>query len=93
MTCLLLLALTYTAVAQGSCQSGRNIPGDNGWPAPAEWTSLNETVGGRLIATPPLAIVCHTEGLGLYDEVACAALKGSGTGQKCSKLGNPLSIP
>ena len=50
----------------------RYIPGDDGWPAESDWAQLNATVGGRLIATDPLAHVCHTP---TVDEAACDALK------------------
>lgn len=37
----------------------RYMPGDAGWPSTEQWASLNETVGGQLIATVPLAAPCH----------------------------------
>ncbi|KAL5116713.1 hypothetical protein ACEQ8H_005325 [Pleosporales sp. CAS-2024a] len=53
----------------------KNIPGDPGWPAAKEWQQLNTTVSGRLIATVPLASVCHTKGpFAAYDATACATL-------------------
>lgn len=47
-----------TAPSQNSTAC-RSIPGDARWPTPAAWSRLNATVGGRLIATVPLAHVCH----------------------------------
>ncbi|TVY87034.1 FAD-linked oxidoreductase [Lachnellula willkommii] len=40
-------------------QNCKNIPGDAGWPAESDWDALNKTVEGRLIATVPIAHVCH----------------------------------
>ncbi|KAF2875195.1 hypothetical protein BDV95DRAFT_603958 [Massariosphaeria phaeospora] len=35
------------------------LPGDAKWPGTKEWSRLNETLGGRLIANVPLAKECH----------------------------------
>ncbi|KEY63900.1 hypothetical protein S7711_10195 [Stachybotrys chartarum IBT 7711] len=70
-----LFALGASLVAAAptrSCASCRNIPGDPGWPTAAQWSELNATVSGRLIATNPLSHVCHDP---TYDEEACNALK------------------
>ncbi|KAI1877748.1 hypothetical protein JX265_003756 [Neoarthrinium moseri] len=57
----------------------RTIPGDASWPGQSIWDRLNETVGGKLIATVPIAAPCHKtlygEPNGLFDEDACAALR------------------
>lgn len=50
----------------------RYIPGDPDWPDENEWSQLNSTVGGRLIATTPAASVCHGD---TYNETACNNLK------------------
>lgn len=60
------------AAAQTSC---KYIPGDEGWPASNDWSTLNDTVGGRLIATVPQASVCHTSPYSEFNETACEALK------------------
>ncbi|KAI0194581.1 hypothetical protein F4808DRAFT_453069 [Astrocystis sublimbata] len=70
-------SLTYAfscwTLAYGSKnQSCRALPHDRTWPSPKEWATLNQTVGGRLIATVPLASVCHDPA---YDEAACNILK------------------
>lgn len=72
--CLLLFAATCSATL-GNFSSCRNIPGDTSWPTESEWTQLNGTVGGRLIATVPLASVCHTSPFDDFDETACTNLK------------------
>ena len=57
-------------------QTCRYIPGDAGWPTQRDWQRLNVTVDGRLVATVPLAHVCHDSGLfPAYNETACAAVK------------------
>lgn len=52
----------------GSC---RYIPGDPGWPNNNQWRQLNQTVNGRLIATIPLAEVCHDP---YYNAISCSEL-------------------
>ncbi|KAI9793346.1 MAG: hypothetical protein M1816_000238 [Peltula sp. TS41687] len=49
----------------------RCLPGDACWPNADEWAKLNRTVQGRLVATVPLASVCHDPN---YDAAQCAAL-------------------
>lgn len=74
----LLFLLTGAAAVAADSSGGaacKNIPGDPGWPSPADWTSLNQSVSGRLIATVPLASVCHNEPFDNYDATACAALQ------------------
>lgn len=48
------------------------FPGDACYPAAAEWSSLNITVQGRLVATIPLGTPCHDP---YYDEEECAYLQ------------------
>ena len=50
----------------------RYLPGDAGWPSEEEWSSLNDTVGGRLIRGTPLAQSCYGSSL---DPAACTALQ------------------
>ncbi|KAI0380260.1 putative alcohol oxidase [Hypomontagnella monticulosa] len=50
----------------------RCYPGNSCWPAPSVWATFNKTVGGRLVATTPLATVCHGD---QYDEAACQNLR------------------
>ena len=69
----ILLGYGFRSIpASGSC---RCFPSDPCWPSAAEWNALNETVGGRLIATVPLAAPCHDSAFGPYDEAACDALR------------------
>jgi hypothetical protein len=48
------------------------LPRDPCWPSTSDWSSLNQTVGGRLIATVPLAHPCHDPN---YDPERCQALQ------------------
>lgn len=66
---------TYAGLAHATARSCKDIPGDTSWPTPGDWDKLNHTVEGRLIATIPLASVCHTAGIDNYNETACEALK------------------
>ncbi|KAK4671891.1 hypothetical protein QC764_609650 [Podospora pseudoanserina] len=47
------------------------IPGDHTWPGDGDWSALNETLGGRLIASVPLAAVCHNGPFNIYNETRC----------------------
>jgi hypothetical protein len=55
--------------ARSSC---RYIPGDNGWPSVDTWTKFNTSIGGRLIATVPLATPCHEPS---FEGQKCATLQ------------------
>lgn len=73
LTIFLVLSLSNTASASNiTC---RYIPGDDGWPSPADWQVLNATVGGKLIATIPQASVCHLTPYSDYDGAVCAFLQ------------------
>ncbi|KAI1374299.1 hypothetical protein F4677DRAFT_461575 [Hypoxylon crocopeplum] len=52
------------------------IPGDSAWPNQQVWDGLNQTVGGRLIATVSQAAVCHPGGYAglLFAEAECDVL-------------------
>jgi hypothetical protein len=58
-----------------STDSCRCFPEDPCWPELEEWQSFNKTLGGKLIATVPIASVCHTNTSVPYDEAKCEALK------------------
>ncbi|PHH64777.1 hypothetical protein CDD81_4039 [Ophiocordyceps australis] len=86
MNFLLALLVAAVAVASPSCppwaqpsrsQSSaacRCLPGDKCWPSASTWEAFNATIGGRLIATVPLAAPCHGSAL---SSSACAALRAS----------------
>ncbi|OTA66087.1 FAD-binding domain-containing protein [Hypoxylon sp. EC38] len=48
------------------------LPGDANWPSQDEWSALNNTVHGRLIATIPLGSPCHDP---TYNEELCFSLQ------------------
>ncbi|KAF9631087.1 putative fad fmn-containing isoamyl alcohol oxidase protein [Lasiodiplodia theobromae] len=68
------VALGWGANAQN--ESCRSFPGDDLWPSVADWAQLNDTVGGRLIATVPLGAPCHDP---TYDSTVCSTLQASWT--------------
>lgn len=77
---LLALAASAAAVPMFNSSSSSNstcrcVPGDACWPSTADWSALNHTVGGRLIATVPLASVCHDTQWGPYDKEKCDFLQ------------------
>lgn len=49
------------------------FPGDRCWPRSCDWSRLNATVNGRLIATVPLGSPCHDPH---YNGAECAKLRG-----------------
>lgn len=51
------------------------FPGDECWPTAEEWSKFNATIEGRLIATMPLAAVCHDNAWGSYDNATCEMLR------------------
>lgn len=52
------------------------LPGDAAWPSDEAWSTLNETVSGKLVKTVPIGSPCHDP---TYDETACSALKAQWT--------------
>ena len=77
----LLGAVSATiAVAAGSNYSNSSckvLPGDTAWPDPTVWASFNNTVKGHLIASVPLASVCHDSPFNNYDSAACTTLQNT----------------
>ncbi|KAJ5103124.1 FAD-binding type 2 [Penicillium argentinense] len=74
---LLIVGTTAAATPiQTAYSTCKNIPGDAGWPGPGVWHHLNNTVGGRLIGTIPVAHICHNAGIyPAFNETACVALQ------------------
>ncbi|RDA89422.1 hypothetical protein CP532_6241 [Ophiocordyceps camponoti-leonardi (nom. inval.)] len=58
-----------SALSDTNCKC---YPGDDCWPHADVWAQLNETVGGRLVATIPLGSPCHDPH---YDEGLCSSLR------------------
>ncbi|KAI0188075.1 hypothetical protein F4808DRAFT_466253 [Astrocystis sublimbata] len=72
---LFFCALVSSAFSQSQNTSCKVIPGDSGWPSQNKWALFNETLSGRLIATIPQALVCHTEPFHQYNESVCQVLQ------------------
>ncbi|RFU28033.1 hypothetical protein B7463_g8305, partial [Scytalidium lignicola] len=68
-----LAAQSSLAWASSSCHC---FPGDACWPSTTAWSSLNRTVGGRLIATVPIGTPCHDPA---YNATECATLQSEWT--------------
>ncbi|TGO82544.1 hypothetical protein BPOR_0809g00050 [Botrytis porri] len=80
MICLSLLTavfVSYESVISASPlrSSCRCFPGDSCYPDANVCDALNATVGGKLIASVPIAAVCHFDQFVAYDEQACATLR------------------
>lgn len=53
----------------------RCFPGDACWPSRSEWDKFNKTLEGKLIATIPIASMCHESPFAQYDKEACEQLR------------------
>ncbi|KAK4233368.1 FAD binding domain-containing protein [Achaetomium macrosporum] len=78
LLCLAGAATSTSAPATrpGTPSSCRCFPGDACWPSAEVWTAFNESLGGKLIATVPLASPCHSTFPGVdYDAARCAEIR------------------
>ena len=69
------LAFAFLPVSQAAVfprSACRCLPGDTCWPTAQNWANLNNTVGGRLVATVPLAAPCHDPS---YNAAVCTNIK------------------
>ena len=53
----------------------RCFPGDACWPSAAVWNAFNQSLGGKLIATTPIASPCHIDSFEAYDFQKCLNLQ------------------
>jgi hypothetical protein len=53
----------------------RCLPEDSCWPSTAQWTAFNESIGGKLIATIPIASSCHFDAFETFNSEECTALQ------------------
>jgi hypothetical protein len=53
------------------------FPGDDCWPTAEEWSEFNSTIGGKLIATVPLAAACHDDKWASYDNATCTKMQNA----------------
>ncbi|KAF2724761.1 FAD/FMN-containing isoamyl alcohol oxidase MreA [Polychaeton citri CBS 116435] len=79
-TALLAGVATSFPTASGQGQTAcRCYPGDDCWPSAYEWATFNDTIGGKLVATVPLAAPCHNDRFAAYDNTTCSALQDGWT--------------
>lgn len=72
---LFVIALSWLLASCGAEaleQGCKCFPGDSCWPSTDGWSTLNDTIGGRLVATVPLGSPCHDPS---YDAEACERLQ------------------
>jgi len=69
--------LTASLHARDTKSSCRCYPGDKCWPTVKEWATFNKTIGGKLVATVPLAAPCHNDVWEPYNNATCAALQAA----------------
>lgn len=60
MSALMPARFTAAVAAEGGAVFSRVRPGDPGWPSEAQWNSLDQTVGRRLIKVGSPLDVCRT---------------------------------
>jgi hypothetical protein len=54
----------------------RCYPSDRCWPSVHQFAAFNHSLGGRLIATVPLASLCHDDQFTPYNATECEILQG-----------------
>ncbi|ETS76420.1 hypothetical protein PFICI_11807 [Pestalotiopsis fici W106-1] len=70
-----ILGGMWIAASRGEPQC-RAFPGSDDWPSSADWDAFNKTVGGKLIATVPVASPCHDTFPGVeHDAEECARVQ------------------
>lgn len=62
--------------------SCRCFPGDSCWPKPTDWADFNRTLDGKLVATIPIASVCHHDAFASYNLDACKRLQSAWFSEK-----------
>ncbi|CAI7650954.1 unnamed protein product [Penicillium glandicola] len=67
------------------------MPHDSCWPGDSQWAHFNKTVNGKLIATVPIASICHNDSFTAYDQSQCAQLQ-SNWGLPVTHYESPSSI-
>jgi FAD/FMN-containing dehydrogenase len=65
----LFASIALAAPEKSHC---RCRPHEACWPTNEQWSSLNSTIQGNLVATRPIASVCHEAD---FDEAACKTVK------------------
>ena len=70
-----LLSRSVPSNSSSNSSSCHCYPGDACWPNTNEWNDFNRTLGGKLIATVPIASACHNDAYAAYDAAACTTLQ------------------
>ncbi|KAF2843079.1 6-hydroxy-D-nicotine oxidase [Patellaria atrata CBS 101060] len=86
-----ILALPQSQQLESRTPRCRCFPGDVCWPSQTDWNAFNKTVGGRLIATRPLAAPCHSSSFGPYNAAECARIQAAWT-DPYTHIDSPSSI-
>jgi hypothetical protein len=68
----LLFSLLVMLIDIAKSSRCRYLATDNEWPSASDWRNLNSSLNGQLIATVPLASVCHDP---TYDDEKCVVLQ------------------
>lgn len=76
-----LLGAAWIAVSQpfgSQLRTCRCFPGDRCWPSASDWDAFNQTLGGKLIPTVPIASPCHGTFPGVtYDAATCTDIQAN----------------
>lgn len=68
---VVLLVPCFGIAAWAATDPGYNCrPGQTCWPSPQEWSQFNESIGGHLYETIPIAAPCYNSSP-YYNEVTC----------------------
>ena len=67
---------TRTSNSNSQRSQCRCYPSDPCWPSTHEFAAFNQSLGGRLISTVPLASACHDDQFTPYNATKCKALQG-----------------
>ena len=88
------LCASLSAAAPQYSPSGqcKPMPGDPDWPSDNDWAALNQTVGGKLLAPSPPAIVCYPDGKPIpsNSSTACSTI-GASWGDANLHASSPIS--
>lgn len=70
------LAASLPQPGGASTRECRCFPGDACWPSAHQWDAFNKTLGGKLVATIPLASPCHNDDFEPFNNATCTTLQG-----------------
>ncbi|KAF2849814.1 FAD binding domain-containing protein [Plenodomus tracheiphilus IPT5] len=71
-----LIVLAISSGVAAKPEQCRCLPGDACWPSTATWSTLNSTIGGKLVATVPIGSPCHDP---TYNATTCKVLQDQWT--------------